>query len=50
MILEAVKDQDDDGNVEYFVLARFEVNNEDSLKKYLNKVGTVKKIMEIDEL
>ena len=50
IILEAVMDEDDNGNNYYFYLVRLQAINRTNLLKYLNGIGNLKTILEIDEL
>ena len=50
MNLESVMDEDNNGNNIYFHLARVKSINRSNLLKYLNDIGDMKKILEIDEL
>jgi hypothetical protein len=50
MNLESVMDEDENGNNIYFHLARVKAINRSNLLKYLNGIGNLKRILEIDEL
>jgi hypothetical protein len=51
IILEKVMNEDEYGNESiYFILARIHAINKSNLLKYLNNIGNMKKILEIDEL
>jgi hypothetical protein len=51
IILEKVMNEDEYGNESiYFILARIHAINKSNLLKYLNDIGNMKKILEIDEL
>jgi hypothetical protein len=50
MNLESVMDEDENGNTIYFHLARVKAVNISNLLKYLNGIGNLKRILEIDEL
>ncbi len=48
--LESVMDEDENGNNIYFHLARVKATDRSNLLKYLNGIGNLKRILEIDEL
>jgi hypothetical protein len=50
IIMEAVMDEDDNGNNFYFYLIRVQAINRTNLIKYLKDIGNMKKILEIDDL
>ena len=50
IILEAVMDEDDNGNNYYFYLVRLQAINRTNLLKYLKDIGNMKRILEVDDL
>ena len=49
IFLELVQDEDDLGNKFYFYLMRLKSKNKSNLLKYLNDIGELRQILEIDE-
>jgi hypothetical protein len=50
IILEAVMDEDNNGNNYYFYLVRLQAINRTNLLKYLKDIGNMKRILEVDDL